>query len=117
VAGPPDLVNEEEAFRRPNDPAIRAKLEAQAASLEGRRGGQLLAVSAADGKLLAAVDLGAMPTFDGMAAAGGKLYLTTVDGRLLCLGREGERLPEAGSVRLSPLDIRVHPRPAEPKAK
>ncbi len=71
VAGPPDVLNEEQAFENPDDPAIQAKLAAQAAALEGRQGGQLLAVSAADGKLLAAFELGAMPTFDGMAAAQG----------------------------------------------
>ncbi|MBN2474025.1 MAG: PQQ-binding-like beta-propeller repeat protein [Pirellulales bacterium] len=115
VAGPPDVVNEEEAFRNPIDPAIRARLEAQAAALQGRLGGQMLVVSAADGNVLRAWELGATPTFDGMAAAGGRLYLTTVDGAVLCLGGEGTPLPEAEEVKLEALDVGVKPPPPEPK--
>jgi outer membrane protein assembly factor BamB len=107
LAGPPDLLDEEEALRNPDAPAIKAKLDAQAEALQGRRGGQLLAVSAADGKLLSALELGAMPTFDGMAAASGRLYVTTVDGRVLCLGAEGEKLPAATGAALAPLDVSV----------
>jgi hypothetical protein len=114
VAGPPDVVDEEEALHNPDDPAIQAKLEAQAAALQGRMGGQMLAVSASDGKLLAAFELGAMPTFDGMAAARSKLYLTTVDGKVLCLGGEGRQLPAARPAELKPLDISVKPAPPEP---
>jgi len=113
VAGPPDVLNEEQAFENPDDPATQAKLAAQAAALEGRQGGQLLAVSAADGKLLAARELGAMPAFDGMAAAQGRLYVSTVDGRVICLGSEGTDLPAVSDVQLSPLDISIKPVPAE----
>ncbi len=55
-----------------------------------------------------------MPTFDGMVAAGGRLYLTTVDGGVLCLGSEGTELAKAPDAKLTPLDIRVKPAPAEP---
>jgi outer membrane protein assembly factor BamB len=113
VAGPPDVVDEEEAIRKPDDPAIRAKLETQAAALQGRKGGQLLAFSAADGTLLSARELGAMPTFDGMAAAHGRLYLTTVDGKAICLASDGTELPQAPGARLAPLDIRVKRAPPE----
>ena len=89
VAGPPQLVDEEEALRNPDDPAIRAKLETQAAALRGEKGGRLLAISAGDGKPLAAYELGAMPTFDGLVAARERLYVSTVNGRVICLGSEG----------------------------
>ncbi|MHB1033068.1 MAG: outer membrane protein assembly factor BamB family protein [Pirellulales bacterium] len=114
VAGPPDLMDEEEAIRKPDDPAIRVKLEAQAAALAGHKGGQLLAISAADGKLLAARELGVMPSFDGMAAAHGRLYLTTVDGKVLCLGSEGTELAKAPGANLTPLNIGVKPAPTAP---
>jgi hypothetical protein len=52
---------------------------------EGAEGAILCAVSAADGKMLAAYRLDALPVFDGLAAAQGRLFLTTQDGRLLCL--------------------------------
>ncbi|MCX5683449.1 MAG: PQQ-binding-like beta-propeller repeat protein, partial [Planctomycetota bacterium] len=107
VAGPPDVVDEEAAFAKPDDAAVRAKLQAQVEALEGRKGGQLVAVSAVDGKKLAAVELGAAPTFDGMAAAKGRLYLTTLDGKVLCLGGEGAALPAATEPQLVPLDTNV----------
>ena len=104
VAGPPDVVDEEEALVKPDDAAVRAKLQAQVEALEGRKGGQLMAISAVDGKKLAAVELGAAPVFDGMAAAKGRLYLATLDGKVLCLGGEGAAMPAAPEPKLVPLD-------------
>jgi len=52
------------------------------------RGGELWAFSAADGRRLSALKLDAPPVFDGMAAAGERLYLSTLDGRLHCFGRK-----------------------------
>jgi len=46
---------------------------------------RLLAVSTADGSLLAEYPLEAPPVFDGMAAAGGRLYIALEDGRLVCM--------------------------------
>lgn len=116
MAGPPDLVNDEEAFKNPDDPAIGAALDAQVAALEGRKGSQLIALAAADGKKLAAYQLPSMPTFDGLAAARGKLFLTTLDGKLICLGGEGQALPVAPEPALTPLDISIHPAPPTPEA-
>jgi outer membrane protein assembly factor BamB len=50
----------------------------------------LMAISAADGKELAQYELSSQPVFDGLIAAKGRLYLATVDGRILCFG--GEKL-------------------------
>jgi len=69
VAGPPDIVD-------PDDPM---------AAIEGRRGATLWTVSAEDGKKIAEYDLPAPPVFDGMAAARGRLYLATTDGKLICM--------------------------------
>jgi hypothetical protein len=114
VAGPPVLVDDEAAFRNPDNPAVQARLAAQVAALRGQGGGQVLAVSADDGKVLAAYELGAVATFDGMAAAEGRLYLTTRDGRVMCLGGEGEALPAAAPPKLVPLDTIVKPLPPMP---
>ena len=70
VAGPPDVVE-------PDDPM---------ASFEGRKGTMLRAISAADGKTLAEHKLDAPPVFDGMIAALGRLYISTADGRVVCIG-------------------------------
>jgi outer membrane protein assembly factor BamB len=85
VAGPPDVVDEKEAWGRFLEPEIRAKLDAQVAALEGRRGAVLWAVDAANGVKRAEQRLDAMPVFDGMIAASGKLYMATTDGRVVCL--------------------------------
>ncbi len=68
VAGPPDVMDADDPY----------------AAFDGRRGGLLRAVSAADGRQLAELRLDGVPVFDGMAAAGGCLLLSTVDGRVLC---------------------------------
>lgn len=46
--------------------------------------GRLFALAAADGKRLAVRDAPA-PVWDGLAAAGGRLYLSTRNGRIICL--------------------------------
>jgi len=70
VAGPPDEFD-------PKDPY---------ASFEGRKGASLVAVSAKDGRKLTERPLDVPPVFDGMIAAGGRLLISTEDGRLVCLG-------------------------------
>jgi hypothetical protein len=70
LAGPPDLADPKEAL----------------AALEGRKGALVWTVSAADGKRLAEGQLDSPPVFDGLAVAGGRLYVATKDGRVLCLG-------------------------------
>ena len=74
VAGWPDVID-------PKDPF---------AAVEGRTGGVLWVLAADDGKKLAAHKLGAPPVFDGLIAAGGRLYMATTDGKVICLGRSNE---------------------------
>ena len=42
--------------------------------------------SRADGRKLAEHRLASAPVYDGMAAARGRLYLSTADGRVVCFG-------------------------------
>jgi hypothetical protein len=49
-------------------------------------------VSAEEGKQLAAYRLPSVPVFDGLAAAYGRLFLSSADGSVLCLGPEGKAL-------------------------
>jgi len=53
---------------------------------EGKMGSVLRVMSIADGKTLAEYDLPALPVFDGLSAAAGRLYITTADGHILCMG-------------------------------
>jgi len=85
VAGPPDLVDEKLAFKKPTDPRIQALLREQDEALAGRRGGLLIALSALDGEELLEIPLDAPPTWDGMAAARGRLYMSALDGSVICL--------------------------------
>jgi outer membrane protein assembly factor BamB len=103
VAGPPDLVDEEEAAREFDDAEIQKQLAEQQAAFEGRRGAILQAVSTDGGEQLAAYRLDSMPNFDGMATAGGRLYLSATDGTILCLGAgDGKPLEPASDVSVIP---------------
>ena len=68
IAGPPDTVD-------PADPL---------GAFEGRKGGILRIVSTDSGEQLAERKLQAPPVFNGMAAAGGRLYISTMDARVEC---------------------------------
>ena len=45
-----------------------------------------MALSASDGTELAQHDLDSQPIFDGMAAANGRLYISTRDGKVVSVG-------------------------------
>lgn len=84
AAGPPDVCD-------PADPL---------AALDGRRGAVLLAFDPSDGKKTLEISLAAPPVFDGLMAAGGRLYLSASDGKVICFAADAKR-PESGS-RFSP---------------
>jgi outer membrane protein assembly factor BamB len=86
IAGPRDMIDEEEVYKGPEDASIQAKLREQTAALEGQKGALLCAVSAPNGKRLAEYELETVPVWDGMAAANGRLYLALKNGSVLCLG-------------------------------
>ncbi|MBM3334216.1 PQQ-binding-like beta-propeller repeat protein, partial [Candidatus Sumerlaeota bacterium] len=86
AAGPPDIEDEKAAWGRSLDPAVQASHARQAEALEGKMGGLLWALTAADGKKLADRKIESVPVFDGMAAARGRLYMATTDGRVICMG-------------------------------
>jgi hypothetical protein len=58
-------------------------------AVEGRSGGVLVVCSCADGAIQATFDLESPPVWDGMAAAGGNLYVSLASGHLQCWGQEG----------------------------
>jgi len=53
-------------------------------AFEGRKGASLWAVSKTDGKKLAEYKLDFPPVFDGLIAAGGQLFVVTIDGSIRC---------------------------------
>ena len=52
-------------------------------------GAVLMAVSALDGAVLGKSTLAAPPAFDGMAATGGRLYISLENGHVVCMDKEG----------------------------
>ena len=83
IAGPPDVLDESALGRQSagSSPLIAR----QHAALQGKAGAILWAVSASDGTRLAEYTLDAPPVFDSLAAAGGNLYMTTTNGKVICL--------------------------------
>jgi outer membrane protein assembly factor BamB len=90
LTGPPDVVDEQQAFYRPDDATVRSALLEQEAALENRKGALLLAVSASDGQKLAEYSLDSIPVWDGMAATNGRLYLSLKNGQVLCMAGDSE---------------------------
>lgn len=88
VAGPPDVVDEETAFQglARNDQKTVKELAEQDAALSGAKGAVLRLVATEDGKTLRELRLDSPPVWDGMAVAGGHIFVATIDGRILCLG-------------------------------
>jgi len=85
IAGPPDIVGAEAPKgKHPYTLRSAKTLAEQAAAMDGKRGGLLWAVSAADGKTRSELKLAAPPVWDGMAAADGRLYIATIDGKVAC---------------------------------
>jgi outer membrane protein assembly factor BamB len=89
IAGPPDVVDEEEAFFALDDAAVLEKLAEQSALLKGKEGGFIWAVSAKDGEKIAEYKLDCLPVWDGMVAANGNLFLATMDGEVICYSEKG----------------------------
>ena len=89
VSGPPDTIDEEYAFERlaAKDPAILEELKEQNEALEGRRGARMWAVNVETGEQSNGMELTSPPVWDGITVAQGRVYVSTVDGRLQCFGK------------------------------
>ena len=68
AAGTPDVVPKDDPW----------------AAIDGRKGGELWVVSTATGERIGRHKLESPPVYDGMAAADGRLFISTTDGRVVC---------------------------------
>ncbi len=84
ACGPADIVNEPQFQMR--QPDKLEPLRKQAGLFAGSDGSVLWAASANDGAKIREKKLDVLPVFDGMIAAGGRLFMSTVDGKVVCLG-------------------------------
>ena len=55
--------------------------------LDGKDGALLLSVNIDTGKVENRLQLETLPAWDGMAGAGGQLFLSTLDGSVMCFGK------------------------------
>ena len=85
VAGPRDTLDEEAAVTRRFTKEVQQALASQMAALQGKDGARLQVFSTETGEKLGEVRLEALPAWDGMAAAGGRLYLSQQNGKVICL--------------------------------
>ena len=87
LAGPPDIkiIDQPEIYTRAAQPEFQEKLAYQNRVLSGDEGAILWVVDKRDGNRLAEYRLEHLPIFDGMAAAKQSVFLSTVDGRLVCM--------------------------------
>jgi len=86
VAGAPRVVDEKKDWENIYDPGVNARLHKQATLLDGAEGGLLWVVDAKSGDKLSSLKLPAIPVWDGLIAANGKVLLCLENGDLVCLG-------------------------------
>jgi len=84
IAGPPDVLDEEDVLHKLNDPETIAKILAQDAALAGNKGASLWSVDSVSGGMINEIKLDSPPVFDGMALANGNLYIALMNGEVKC---------------------------------
>lgn len=90
LAGPPDVADEEETYDfvfGANDD-INRQMRRQEEAWQGKQGALLCVVSADTGQKLSQYKIPAIPVWDGMIAANGRLYLSLKNGTILCMGKK-----------------------------
>ena len=85
VAGPPRVLDERKSLVAPEDPDIVKAAAEQEAAWRGQRGGLLLAIDSKSGSILSRSDFDFAPSWDGLMAAQGCLFMSTLDGSIVCL--------------------------------
>jgi len=90
IVGPPDIIDEEATFQKlsEKDAEVQKLLSAQDAAIEGQQGAKLLTVNADTGEVKNTMQLETLPSWDGLAGANGQLFLTTLDGKVMCFGKK-----------------------------
>jgi outer membrane protein assembly factor BamB len=86
VAGPPDLADETKmlGYLPGADDEVNRQLRAQDEAWRGKHGALLWAVSAENGDKLAEYKIDSVPVSDGMSLAEGKVFISSIDGSVVC---------------------------------
>ena len=85
----PDIISEEDAFFALDDQAVRDKLAEQSEILKGKNGSIMWAVDTKTGKKITEYKMESIPVWDGMAAANGSIFMSTMDGEVVCYSGKG----------------------------
>ncbi len=90
IVGPPDIIDEEVTFQKisEKDAEVQKLLSEQDAAMNGVQGAKLLTVNTETGEIEHTVELDTLPSWDGLAGANGQLFLTTLDGKVMCFGKQ-----------------------------
>ena len=90
VAGAPDVADETKTFEYVYgaDDQLHRQLRKQEQAWLGKQGALLWVVSADSGEKLGEYKIPAIPVWDGMIAANGRLYISSLDGCLMCMGEK-----------------------------
>lgn len=88
IVGPPDIIDEEKTFQQlsERDAEVQELLSKQDSALEGDDGALLLSVNIDTGTVENRLKLEALPAWDAMAGAAGQLFLSTLEGSVVCFG-------------------------------
>jgi len=84
IAGPRDVLDEEESYRRWYDKDMQEILHAQDDLMAGTKGALLILLNRETGEHIATCEIPAGPVWDGMAIDQGRILLPTVDGTVTC---------------------------------
>ena len=87
ISGPPDLVDEEAANKHFTDSLIQVRLEKQKKALHGKEGGVLWAIDSETGEVKTKYKIDSPPVWDGLIAAQNNLFMATMNGNIICLGK------------------------------
>ncbi len=82
IAGPPDLLDEVSAFAAYGSPDTETQLARQDRAWRGEKGALFHVVDTETGATVAEYTLDNPPVFDGLIVADGRVFLTTLDGRV-----------------------------------
>ena len=85
VCGPRDLYDEDRAVGRGSQFTTQdPRLALQQEHAEGKHGSLLKVFDKKTGRETCSIEIDDMPTWDGMIAAQGRIFMTTVNGKILC---------------------------------
>jgi hypothetical protein len=102
--GPKEIMRQPAMSARITEASVQEKMKRQEEHLLGQHGSILCTIDKQSGKILSGLSLDSVPEHDGMAAAYGQLYISMIDGTLVCLGAQGKPLQPLQATEIATLN-------------